>query len=39
MILGVNLPDHGVVFQQLVEELNEAITPFTVKLQSKECSS
>jgi len=37
--LGVNLPDHSVVFSQLVDELKEEITPFAIQLQSKECTS
>ena len=36
--VGVNMPDHDVIFSQLATELKNQITPFVAVLTSKDCA-
>lgn len=39
LMLGVNVPDHDMTFQNLTDLLQKSITPFVVSVQAKECSA
>lgn len=39
MLLGVNLPDHEVLFETLSSELRNRVTPYVATLQSRHCAT
>ncbi|XP_068608538.1 origin recognition complex subunit 3 [Brachionichthys hirsutus] len=39
LVLGVNVPDHDMAFQSLLELLQQSVTPFVTSLQAKECGA
>ena len=38
-VLGVNLPDHDVIFESFIEKLKSSVTLYAVRLFSKNCAS
>lgn len=38
IFVGVNMPDHDVIFSQLATELKDQVTPFVAVLTSKDCA-
>lgn len=39
LVAGVNMPDHGVLFSQLLETVHREISPHAVLLKSKDCNT
>lgn len=39
LFTGVNMPDHGTMFNNLVSMLHDRVTPQVAKLKSKDCQN
>ena len=37
-ITGVNMPDHGVLFEQLEEKIHQQCSPYVVMLKATDCN-